>query len=96
MQEHPTARPTTAPPDPHEDPATALRNSRLGLRLFAVYVILYGGFMLLNVFLPQTMAQSPLARINLAIWYGLGLIVAALVLALLYMRLCRRRARPNR
>jgi len=65
------------------------RNARIGLVLFAVYVVLYGGFVLLNAFAPETMERLPFAGVNLAIWYGFGLIVAALVLALLYGWLCR-------
>jgi uncharacterized membrane protein (DUF485 family) len=60
------------------------RVSRIGLVLFAVYLVLYGGFVLLAAFSPQTMEMTPLAGVNLAIWYGFGLIVAALVLALVY------------
>lgn len=65
------------------------RNARIGLVLFTVYVVLYGGFVLLNAYSPETMEWTPIAGINLAIVYGFGLIVAALVLALLYGWLCR-------
>jgi uncharacterized membrane protein (DUF485 family) len=65
-------------------------NARLGLWLFLVYVILYGGFMGLAAFAPQVMAKKPFGGVNLAILYGLGLIVAAFVLALVYAVLCRR------
>jgi uncharacterized membrane protein (DUF485 family) len=57
---------------------------KLGLILFAVYLVLYGGFVVLNAFFPESMEYTPLAGVNLAIWYGFGLIVAALVLALIY------------
>lgn len=60
------------------------RSSLIGLLLFDVYLVLYGGFVLLAAFSPQTMEITPLAGVNLAIWYGFGLIVAALVLALVY------------
>jgi uncharacterized membrane protein (DUF485 family) len=59
-------------------------STRLGLFLFAVYLALYGGFVLLAAFAPQAMEATPLAGVNLAIWYGFGLIAAALVLALIY------------
>lgn len=81
----------------------SLRNTRYGLVLFAIYVVLYGGFVLLNVFAPSVMEVTPfaitarfgvmdipsLSGINLAVLYGLGLIVAAFVLALFYGWLCR-------
>jgi uncharacterized membrane protein (DUF485 family) len=65
------------------------RNSRIGLVLFGIYLVLYGGFVLLNAFSPETMEKTPVAGVNLAILYGFGLIIAALVLALLYGWLCK-------
>jgi uncharacterized membrane protein (DUF485 family) len=79
-------------PTEDEHPETAARNSRYGLVLFAVYLVLYGGFVLLNAFAPEVMDRTPLAGVNLAVLYGFGLIVAALVLALLYGWLCSRDA----
>lgn len=64
------------------------RNSRIGLVLFLLYLLLYGGFVLLNTFWPATMDATPLAGVNVAIWYGFGLILAAFVLALIYGFLC--------
>jgi len=77
-----------------DDPAISARNSRYGLWLFGLYLILYGGFMGLAAFEPQLMAKAPFGGVNLAILYGFGLIVAARVFALLYMVLCR--SRDNR
>ena len=71
------------------------RNARYGLWLFAIYLAFYGGFVLLAAFAPATMERLPLAGVNLAIWYGFGLIVLALVLALFYGWLCRRREPPD-
>lgn len=65
------------------------RNSRYGVILFTVYLLLYAAFVLLNTFVPEVMDRVPFAGINLAIWYGFGLIAAALVLALIYSWLCR-------
>lgn len=76
---------------PDNDPETVSRNARNGLRLFAVYVVMYVGFMLLNAFAHERMQQPVLAGVNLAIVYGMGLIVAALLLALVYMWLCKAR-----
>ena len=72
-----------------KDTSILSRNARLGLMLFSVYLLLYGGFMALNVMNPKRMAEPALFGLNLAIVYGFGLIVAALVLALLYMALCK-------
>jgi len=64
------------------------RNSRIGRILFLLYLLLYGGFVLLNTFSPTTMEATPIEGINVAIIYGFGLIIAAFVLALLYGLLC--------
>ena len=82
--------------DTHESrdddhPEISARNSRYGLILFAIYLVLYGGFMGLSAFEPQLMSKTPFGGVNLAIIYGFGLIVAALVLAVIYMVLCRTR-----
>jgi uncharacterized membrane protein (DUF485 family) len=64
-------------------------NTRLGLILFVVYFVFYLGFVLINAFAPDVMETVTLAGLNLAIVYGFGLIVAALVLAFVYGLLCR-------
>ncbi len=91
---------------PHFDPpptkadeltqAEAARNARYGLALFALYALLYVAFMLLNAFAPKAMGVIVFAGINLAVAYGLGLIVAAFMMALVYAWLCRsRRTEPE-
>ena len=77
--------------DDHHAPTIA-RNARAGLWLFAVYVVLYAGFMVLSAFYPERMRQSAVAGVNLAVAYGFGLIVGAFLLALVYMFLVRGRA----
>jgi len=76
-------------PAEQEHEATISRNARVGLRLFVVYLALYVGFMLLSAFWPNQLDQIVLGGLNLAIVYGFGLIVAALVLALIYSWICR-------
>lgn len=64
-------------------------NTRLGLILFAIYLALYLGFVLINAFAADVMDTITLAGLNLAIVYGFALIVIALVLALIYGWMCR-------
>jgi uncharacterized membrane protein (DUF485 family) len=59
-------------------------SSRLGLSLFAIYLAMYGGFVMLNTFSPSTMELLPWAGINVAVLYGFALIVGAVVLAFIY------------
>ena len=55
------------------------RNARFGFLLFGIYLLLYGGFVLLNAFSPETMEITPVAGVNLAILYGFGLIIAGII-----------------
>lgn len=73
-----------------EDAAVVMHNTRIGLILFGVYVAFYGGFMALSAFRPELMSRPFAGGANLAVVYGFALIAAALVLALLYMRICRK------
>lgn len=75
---------------PDRDSGTSSTRSRAcGLVFFAIYLVFYAGFVLLNALAPALMEQLPLAGINLAVLYGLALIVMAFLLALLYDWLCR-------
>ncbi|MCA9066387.1 MAG: DUF485 domain-containing protein [Planctomycetaceae bacterium] len=65
------------------------RNARIGLILFTVYLVFYGGFVLINAVSPATMESTPVAGLNLAILYGFGLIILALVLSAIYGWVCR-------
>lgn len=69
------------------DPATDYKTS-LGVKLFIVYCVVYTIFVLINVFSNQTMAVELFLGLNVAVVYGFGLIVFALVLALVYNALC--------
>ena len=64
------------------------RNARIGMILFVIYLLLYGGFVFVNAFAADAMEATPIAGVNLAILCGFGLIVAALILALIYGALC--------
>ena len=71
-----------------EHAGTIARNARIGLQLFAVYFVVYAGFVVVNAFRPDWMEKTPLAGINVAILYGFSLIVGALVMSLIYGWLC--------
>lgn len=71
------------------DIVVARSRARIGLGLFAAYVVLYAGFMMLVLARPDWLSARPVGGVNLAVTYGLGLIVAALVLAVIYMAACR-------
>ena len=64
-------------------------NARLGLALFAIYLIIYAAFVYFCAFRANVMARE-IGGINLAVLYGMGLIIAAFLLAMLYSALCKR------
>lgn len=65
-----------------EDRAAEVK-SRLGIRMFIVYALIYAGFVVINTVSPTTMEKVVLGQ-SLSVVYGMGLIVLALVLALVY------------
>ena len=80
---------TDKPADTDIPSAARNFNTRLGLILFVVYLLLYMGFVLLNAFAADTMETVVLAGLNLAIVYGFALILVAIVLAFLYGIACK-------
>lgn len=72
-----------------EDPAGPYK-MRLGIRMFIFYGLFYAGFVAINLIRPLLMETVVFAGLNLATVYGFGLIVVALIQALIYDYLCRR------
>ncbi|HSW58107.1 MAG TPA: DUF485 domain-containing protein [Dehalococcoidales bacterium] len=64
--------------------------SKLGLIMFAFYAPLYLLFVLICVIFPKTMGID-IGPLNLAIVFGFGLIVIAIILALVYNMMCSKR-----
>jgi len=64
---------------------------KLGVVMFLIYAAVYAGFVILNVFRPVLMEVPVLAGMNLAAVYGFGLIIFALVLALIYNSFCAKK-----
>ena len=73
-----------------EKKAVIAHNTRVGVILFIVYVVFYGGFMALSAFSPETMSEPFLGGVNVAAVYGFALIIVPLLLAFIYMKLCRK------
>lgn len=76
-------------PDTEQQEVANPKHARYGLILFFIYLALYAAFMLLTTFAPGLMEDELFGGVSLAVIYGFGLIVIALVLALLYAWLCR-------
>ena len=70
------------------DDLAAPYKARLGVWMFLVYSAVYAGFVLINVIKPVWMETLIVFGLNLAVVYGFGLIVLALILAVIYNRTC--------
>jgi uncharacterized membrane protein (DUF485 family) len=69
---------------------SAARKSKLGIKLFLVYVIVYAGFVLIGLVNPELMGLHVIGKQNLAIVYGFGLIVLAIIMGFIYNAVCTR------
>jgi len=72
------------------DPASDWK-AKLGIKLFLLYSFVYTGFVGLAVFAPGAMKSPVLFGANLAILYGIGLIGFAILLGLIYNRVCTKK-----
>ena len=72
------------------DEAAAIK-SKIGLRLFFVYGLIYAGFVFINTVKPKLMAKDIFMGLNLAVVYGFGLIILAIVMGLLYNAFCTKK-----
>jgi uncharacterized membrane protein (DUF485 family) len=77
-------------PREREDAALVAYNTKIALWLFLVYVLFYAGFMALSAFWPTVIGSPFMGGVNLSIIYGFALIAAAMLLALLYMKMSRK------
>jgi uncharacterized membrane protein (DUF485 family) len=78
-----------APQAPERDHALVAK-AKLGVKLFWVYGLIYAGFVVINTVKPELMETEILLGQNLAVVYGLGLIVLAILMGLVYNRVCTR------
>jgi uncharacterized membrane protein (DUF485 family) len=80
------------PAAPNEKDYAPGYKTRLGVWMFVLYALVYAGFLAINLISPKAMAsQTPIFGLNLASVYGFGLIIFALLLALIYNLLCTRK-----
>lgn len=68
----------------------ASKKSILGVKLFFVYTIIYFGFVIIGVFFPDLMGIYVIGGQNLAVTYGFGLIILAILMGFIYNALCSR------
>lgn len=68
----------------------AAQKSKIGLILFGVYALIYAGFVAINTLTPKTMGTRIFLGLNLAVVYGFGLIILAIIMGVAYNHYCTR------
>ena len=66
--------------------------TRLGVKMFAVYCVVYATFVVLNTTNPKAMENIFMGQTAAVLW-GFGLIIFALILAMIYNHLCNKAER---
>jgi uncharacterized membrane protein (DUF485 family) len=79
----------------HHEPAIELgrdlsipKKTKLGVILFFVYLTIYAGFVLIGSLFADFLSVRAFANLNLAVVYGMFLIILAAVLGLFYNHFC--------
>lgn len=80
---------------PVRDMVSELRKTGIGIWMTILYALIYGGFVAVSVFQPTWMSADGMLGMNLALTYGIGLIVIAAVFAGIYNYLVRIRVSPT-
>ncbi len=75
--------------EPEVDNASE-KKAKLGIKFFFLYLFFYAGFVAIGVLNYELLAVEVFKGINLAVFYGIGLIVFAVLLGMLYNFLCSR------
>jgi len=66
----------------------AKRKTRLGIWMFVFYTLVYAVFVAIGVANYEAMSIIVIGDLNLAVTYGFGLIVLAIILGLIYNARC--------
>ncbi len=68
----------------------AAKKSKLGVILFIFYTLVYSGFVFIGLTNPELMGMELIGGQNIAIVYGFGLIILAVVMGFVYNYFCTR------
>jgi uncharacterized membrane protein (DUF485 family) len=64
------------------------RKTRLGVILFIVYLAIYTGFVVIGSLFTDSLGGRAFAGLNLAVVYGMALIILAAILGVFYNYFC--------
>jgi uncharacterized membrane protein (DUF485 family) len=68
--------------------------TRLGLIMFACFTPVYLAFILISVISPSFMAKD-VGSLNVAIVYGFGIIILAIIMAVIYNAICSKKEKQD-
>jgi uncharacterized membrane protein (DUF485 family) len=68
--------------------------AKLGIIMFVVYTPIYLAFILISVISPSFMAKD-VGSLNVAIVYGFGIIILAIIQAVIYNNICSAKERHD-
>ena len=66
----------------------AEKKASLGVKMFIVYTLVYSGFVIIGLTKPELMGLELIGGQNIAIIYGFGLIILAIVMGFIYNYFC--------
>lgn len=66
----------------------APKKAKLGVKMFFIYTIVYAGFVLIGLTNPDLLGMELIGNQNIAIIYGFGLIILAIVMGFIYNYFC--------
>ena len=69
--------------------------TKLGLIMFAIYTPIYFAFVILAVVSPKSMAID-VGSLNVAIVYGFGIIILAIIQAVIYNYICSKKEKEEK
>ncbi len=76
--------------------ASAEYKQRIGVWMFLLYAAIYAAFVAINLLKPLWMEKTVFLGLNLAVVFGFGLIVFALIEALIYNHMCSTHEADNK
>ena len=66
----------------------AEKKASLGVKMFIAYTLVYAGFVVIGLTKPELMGLELIGGQNMAIIYGFGLIILAIVMGFIYNYFC--------
>ncbi|HAK44369.1 MAG TPA: hypothetical protein DCO79_00370 [Spirochaeta sp.] len=73
-----------------KEPASEFKK-RVGVRMFIAYAVVYTSFIVINTAAPKLMGKPVAFGLNLAVTYGFGLIILAIIAGIIYNAICTKK-----